>query len=111
MTTQASQVTDFAGQVIAKQIDAEQYAYAYRLHLSVHNWAEESEEVKAENFEKCLNAIKELYFDCYWWREFEQCGSKPLGVLSVITRRRVLQEYAEHRAHPILESINFYPAW
>jgi hypothetical protein len=105
-----SEVLTLGEQVRVKQIEAEQYAYAYRLHLSVHDWAEESEEAKAKNFEKCLEAIRELYFDCYWWREFEQCGSKPLAALSVTTRRRVLQEYAEHRGHPILESINFYPA-
>lgn len=102
-------------QVIAKQLEAEQYAYAYRLHLTVSEWPEllnaEEEQIKSENFEKCLNAIKELYFDCHWWRVFEGVGSKYLGAYSVIARRRILQEYAEQRSHPILEDINFYPAW
>ena len=99
----------------AKQIEAEQYDHAYRLHLAVHEWPSvltaEEEQEKSENFEKCLMAIRELYFDCYWWRVFEGVGLKPLGALSVRHRRRVLQEYAEHRGHPILESINLYPAW
>ena len=98
-----------------KQIEAEQYDYAYRLHYAVHEWPSvltaEEEQEKSENFEKCLMAIRELYFDCYWWRVFEGVGLKPLGALSVRHRRRVLQEYAEHRGHPILESINLYPAW
>ena len=102
-------------QVSAKQIEAEQYDHAYRLHLAVHEWPSvltaEEEQEKSENFEKCLIAIKELYFDCYWWRVFEGVGLKPLGALSVLHRRRVLQEYAEHRNHPILESIKLYPAW
>ncbi len=100
----------------AKQIEAEQYDYAYRLHYAVHEWPSvltaEEEQEKSENFEKCLVAIRELYFDCYWWRVFEGegVGSKPLGALSVRDRRLALQEYAEQTGHSILESINLDPA-
>ena len=109
-----NEVLTLEEQVIEKQFQAEYYAHALRLHLAVNDWPSvrtgEEEQEKSENFEKCLNAIKELYFECYWWRVFEGVGLKPLGALSVLRRRQVLQEYAEHRGHPILESINFYPA-
>lgn len=98
-------------QAVAKQIEAEQFAYALKLHLSVYDWpdtcTEEEATEKSENFAKCLAALSDFYFDCHWWRVFEGVGSKPLYALSVQSRKRALQEYAEHRGHPILESINF----
>ncbi len=98
----------------AKQIEAEQYDYAYRLHYAVHEWPSvltaEKEQEKSENFEKCLMTIKGLYFDCYWWRVLQGVGSKPLGALSVRDRRLALQEYAEQTGHHILKSINLDPA-
>jgi len=98
-------------QAVAKTLEAEQFAYALKLHLSVYDWpntcTEEEAKEKSENFAKCLVAISEFYFDCHWWRVFEGVGSKSLGALSVHSRKRALQEYAEHRGHPILESMQF----
>ena len=85
-----NEVLTLEEQVIEKQFQAEYYAHALRLHLAVNDWPSvrtgEEEQEKSENFEKCLNAIKELYFDCYWWRVFEGVGLKPLGALSVLPK-------------------------
>jgi len=98
-------------QAIAKQIEAEQFVYALKLHLSVCSWpdtcTEEEAKEKSDNFAKCLVALSDFYFDCHWWRVFEGVGLKPLGALSVQSRKRALQEYAEHRGHPLLEDIHF----